>query len=106
MTPTTTQHTWGIEVVWASTADYSSRYYIIREGDATQLGYHRKRDLTVYVLQGIVQLVLERQSKLLQEGETYHLPPGVFHRLCAVKGDATILEVGTQMVDDFVEVKV
>jgi mannose-6-phosphate isomerase len=99
------QHKWGFEVHWADTDKYSGRFFIVKEGEATELGYHRKQDTTVYVLQGLVQLTLEKQTRLLQEGESYHFRPGIIHQISAIKGDATILECGTQALEDFVGVK-
>jgi quercetin dioxygenase-like cupin family protein len=103
--PKATTYTWGTEIVWATNPNYSGRIFVIKEGDSLPLGYHKLHDKTIYVLQGLVQLKLERQSKLLQEGETYHLPAKVIHQLAALQGDATILECGTALLDDFVEVK-
>ena len=103
--PNAITHVWGAEITWAQTPSYSSRIFVIKEGEAMAFGYHKLLDKTIYVLQGLVQLKLERQSKLLQEGETYHLPAKVIHQLGAVQGDATILECGTALLDDFVEVK-
>lgn len=104
MTNTIT-HPWGIEVIWANQSEYHGKFLIIKQGDSTPFGYHKQQDKVIFVLQGIVQLVLEKQSKLLQEGESYHIPTKIFHQLCAVKGDATILESGTKLLNDFVEVK-
>jgi quercetin dioxygenase-like cupin family protein len=99
------QHKWGLEIHWANTKQYSGRFFVIREGEATDFGFHRKQDTTVFVLQGLVQLTLETQTKLLQEGESYHFHPGIMHQLTAIKGDATILECGTEATSDFVAVK-
>jgi quercetin dioxygenase-like cupin family protein len=101
----TKTHPWGTEIVWANQPAYNGRCLVIKEGDATPFGYHRKRDKTIFVLQGIIQLTLERQTRLLQEGESYHFVAGIMHQLVAVKGDATILECGTGLLSDFVEVK-
>lgn len=101
----TTNFKWGYEILWADLKNYSAKCIIIKEGDAVPFGYHKKREKTIMVLQGLVQLILEKQTKLLQAGETYHFPPKILHQLCAVKGDATILECGTELLNDFVEIK-
>lgn len=100
------KHSWGYEIIWGDHLNYSGKCFVIKEGESTPFGYHKKRDITIFILQGVVQLNLERQTKLLQEGEVYHFPPKIFHQICAIKGDATILECGTKIEDDFVEVKV
>jgi quercetin dioxygenase-like cupin family protein len=104
--PNQIDHPWGKEIVWGNQLEYSGRVFVIKEGDSQPFGYHKQRDKTIFILQGIVQLRLERQTKLLQEGETYHLSSRIIHQLCAVKGDATILECGTRLINDFVEVKI
>ena len=99
------QKPWGHECTWAQTESYSSRIMIIREGETLPYIYHKKQDITLFVLQGIVQLVIEGRSKVLNEGDTYHIPPKLMHRIIAMKGDATILEAGTPLLDDVVVVE-
>ncbi len=99
------QTSWGFELVWASTTNYSGKTIIIKEGEQTEFGYCKKTDKTIFVLQGVVNLVLEARTKMLKAGEAYHINPGIMYQLAALKGDATILEAGTSIVDDFIEVK-
>jgi len=95
---------WGVQMTWANTKDYSGSVYIIKEGEQTPFGYYKSRDITILVLQGVVNLVLENRTKMLLEKDTYHINPQIMYQLVAVKGDATILEVGTRITSDFVEV--
>jgi len=97
---------WGNECIWADTKDYSGRIIIIKEGEKTSFGYHKSRDKTILVLQGIVNLVIENKTKLLSEKDTYHINAHIMHQIVAIKGDATILEVGTKLINDFIEVRV
>ena len=98
-------HPWGHEIKWASTEEYSGRIFVITEGERMPYIYHKKRDKSIFVLQGIVQLVVENRNKVLNEGDSYHIPPRVMHRLIALKGDATILEAGTKLTEDVVVVE-
>lgn len=100
-----TQQPWGFELIWANESAYSGRVLIIKQGEATPFVYHKSRNKSIFVLQGIVNLELENRTKLLNEGEQYNIPAKIMHKIIAVKGDATILEAGTQLVDDVVEVK-
>lgn len=100
-----TNHSWGVEILWCNNKQYSGRFFVIREGESTPFGYYKKSDKTIFVLQGLLQLILEKQTKLLQPGEAYHLPQKMFYQLCAIKGDATVLECGTESIDDFVKIK-
>ena len=100
-----TQKSWGFELVWADQDDYSGQVLIIKQGEATPFIYHKTRNKTIFVLQGIVNLELENRTKLLNEGEQYNIPAKIMHKIVAIKGDATILEAGSKLVDDIVEVK-
>lgn len=107
------QTPWGYEGTIISTDLYSSRMIIVHEGERTPYIYHKKRDKTLFVLQGVVQLVLEGGNRLLQEGERYHIRPKIMHRIHALKGDATVIDTGTKfestdiviVSDDFSRVK-
>lgn len=100
-----TSHKWGVEILWASTPQYSGRVLIVKEGERTPYIYHKSRDKTLFILQGVVQLVVEGKNRILNEGEQFHINPKIMHRIHAFKGDATILEAGTELVDDVVVVE-
>jgi len=101
----TKKHLWGHEIVCADRDNYSSRVFVIKEGEKTPYLYHKVREKTIFVLQGIVQAKIEGQSKLLNEGTEIHIPPKVMHGFVAVRGDATILETGTKLVEDEVVIE-
>jgi len=86
---------YGLESVWANTKEYYSKMMIITEGERTPYVYHKRIDKTILVLQGIVNLTTEGTTRTLKEGETRHIMPKIMHRVHAVRGDATVLEVGT-----------
>ena len=96
---------WGFELVWADAKNYYGKTLIIKEGEQTNFGFYKKTDKIIFVLQGAANLVLESRSKILTEGESYHLSPGIMYQLMALKGDVTILETGTSLANDFIEVK-
>ena len=99
------KHIWGHEIIWANTKKYSSLMMVITEGEQTPYIYHKKRDKTLFILQGIVKLIVEGRNKMLQSGDKYHIPPKLMHRMVALEGDATILEVGTPIEDDIIIVE-
>jgi len=99
------QTPWGFDITWVNNDKYSGRVLIVREGEKLPYIYHKKQDITLFILQGIVQLVVEGRNKVLNEGDTYHVPPKLMHRIIALKGDATILEAGTHQEDDVVLVE-
>lgn len=95
---------WGFDGIIVSTDKYSARIMVVNEGKITPYGYNRKQDKTIYVLQGIINLEIEGKTRTIEEGGRYHIRPGVKHSVYAVQGDATIIEVGTKIEDDFIEV--
>jgi quercetin dioxygenase-like cupin family protein len=103
--PTTTSKTlYGFTITYVDTPLYAARALIILENQATAYIYHKKQDLTIFVSQGRVLLTVEGRTKILNEGDSYHLSPKIMFRLAALQGDTTILEVGTKLEDDVVEV--
>jgi quercetin dioxygenase-like cupin family protein len=96
----TNKHLWGHEIIWANRDKYSGRVLVIKEGESTSYVYNKIRDKTIFVLQGIVQAKIEGQNKLLNEGDDLHISPNIMHNFTALRGDATILEAGTKIVDD------
>lgn len=100
-----TKQSWGFEIVFADTEKYSGKTMIILEGEQTPYIYHKKKDKTIFVLQGVVQLIIEGKKRVLQEAQEYHIPPKIMHRITALRGDATILEVGTKIENDIIIVE-
>lgn len=96
---------WGFDITWVNNDKYSSRILLVREGEKLPYIYHKKYDFTLFILQGVVSLLIEGKQKILNEGDTYHIPPKLMHRIIALKGDATILEAGTSQEDDIVLVE-
>ena len=103
--PDYTQQSWGYEMCFASTPFYAAHMLLIKENEQTPYIYHKKRDKTIFVLQGVVVLVEEGKNRTLNQGEQYHISPKLMYRLKALTGDATILEVGTKIEDDIVIVE-
>lgn len=99
------KYPWGSEVIYADTKQYAARMFVVTEGQQTEQLYHKKRDKTIFILQGVVQLTVEGKNRILNAGEKYHLPPKLVHKIVAMQGDAVILEVGTPMEDDIVIVE-
>jgi len=87
---------WGFEGLVVSSDLYSGRILIVLAGERTPYIYHKIRDKTLFILQGVVSLTIEGSTRLLQEGERVHIRPKIMHRIHAVKGDATVLDIGTE----------
>jgi mannose-6-phosphate isomerase-like protein (cupin superfamily) len=96
---------WGFESNIINTELYGSKVLIVLEGESLPYIYHKKRDKTLFILQGVVKLVIEGRTKILNEQDIYRIRPMIKHRLIALGGDVTIIEVGTKIEDDVVIVE-
>ena len=97
---------WGYELIWAHTDHYVGKILHIERGEALSLQYHRKKDETLYVLTGSLDLQIGDTDHALevlqlQPGESIHLPPGRRHRLTA-RETCDVLEASTIEIDDVV----
>lgn len=97
---------WGREEIFAQTDSYVGKVLFIRQGEALSLQYHERKEETLRVLQGEVEVFLGSstealEAEVLRAGAVVHLPPGTLHRLVAVT-DCQLLEVSTNHLDDVV----
>lgn len=101
---------WGYEIIYAASSLYVGKILFVRRGEALSLQYHEKKDETMYLQQGSVEFVTveettgQHQTIVLKEGDVVHVPPGMRHRITALR-DATILEVSTPHLDDIVRLE-
>jgi mannose-6-phosphate isomerase len=97
---------WGYELLWARTDRYVGKILHIEAGEALSLQYHRRKDETLYLMAGTLELEVgddERalQAMVLQPGDAIHMWPGRRHRLAA-RTACDVLEVSTPELDDVV----
>ena len=103
---------WGYEEIWARTDQYVGKMIRIRAGHRLSLQYHQEKEETIRVIEG--QLHLHHQLddctralsvSSLHPGETYHIRPGVSHRLAATENDVLLVEVSTTQLDDVIRLE-
>jgi mannose-6-phosphate isomerase-like protein (cupin superfamily) len=99
---------WGHELIWAQTDRYVGKILHVNRGEVLSLQYHEMKDETLFVVRGRVKLSLrmgEESSELeLMEGQAFHVPPGLIHRLEALE-DSDVAEVSTPELDDVVRLE-
>jgi mannose-6-phosphate isomerase len=100
---------WGHETIWADTDLYVGKILHILEGHALSLQYHEKKDETIFVLSGEMNLVVGPAVDRLEEvrmepGRAYRIRPGTVHRMVAVT-DCEVLEASTPHLDDVVRLQ-
>lgn len=103
---------WGYEHIWGKTDKYVGKLLHINKGERLSLQYHKIKEETIYVLEGMLELVLEEGSRrdmhsvFLEPGDTFHIAPLTIHRFAASQGtDVKLMEVSTIELDDVVRIE-
>ena len=100
---------WGFELIWAKTPTYVGKVLVIRAGQSLSLQYHEKKEETLFVESGELELetgaTLNSLTKMkFEANRAFHVAPGTIHRLHAVT-DCRVFEVSTPELDDVVRLK-
>lgn len=98
---------WGHEEIWAKTDDYVGKIIFINAGQRLSKQFHRKKEETIYVLEGVLINYDEGgNSTLYYPGQSLHISPGTIHRFCAAaKAHVKIVEVSTNYLGDVVRLE-
>jgi mannose-6-phosphate isomerase-like protein (cupin superfamily) len=106
--PTRVEKPWGHELWWAHTDRYVGKILHVKAGHRLSLQYHERKDETIHLWRGELQLVLDEGDGLVEHvmrpGESYHVKPLTRHRMVAIT-DCDILEVSTPEVQDVVRLE-
>lgn len=99
---------WGTELLVAHTEHYTGKVLSMRAGTSGPLQYHERKDETFYLVSGLARVTRDVNGKLvtrpMRAGESYHVPPGVVHRVSAVTA-CVFFEASTPHFDDRVNVE-
>ena len=100
---------WGHEIIWARTGEYVGKVLFIKAGETLSLQYHELKEETMFLESGEVRLEVGDDVRQLQviafpTGSSFHIPPGLLHRLTAIT-DCRIFEVSTPHLSDVVRVQ-
>ena len=100
---------WGYELIWARTDQYVGKILHIRKDHRLSFQYHCVKDETLYLAKGKMTLVTEdtegkRQEVQMVEGDSFHIPPGLKHRMIAIES-CDVFEVSTPQLDDVVRIE-
>lgn len=91
---------WGHELIWATNDKYCGKMMSFNQGARFSMHFHSAKDESWYVLSGkfIVEWIDTKTSeihqKTLKEGDTWHNPPLLPHRLICLE-TGTVVEVST-----------
>jgi mannose-6-phosphate isomerase-like protein (cupin superfamily) len=99
---------WGYELRFAHTDRYAGKLLWIRAGRQLSLQYHERKDESLYVQHGTMELVTgrgaEQRTEMLEAGSARRILPGTVHRFRAVT-DCLLFEVSTPELDDVVRIE-
>jgi oxalate decarboxylase/phosphoglucose isomerase-like protein (cupin superfamily) len=100
---------WGYELHWAITDRYMGKLIHIRAGEALSLQYHERKDESILVLAGLLDLELqdasgEMETHRVAAGVTARVRPRRRHRFVAVE-DTDLIEVSSTEIDDVVRLE-
>jgi mannose-6-phosphate isomerase-like protein (cupin superfamily) len=100
---------WGYEIWFAVTERYAGKIIHIGAGHELSLQYHRRKDESIYVVSGAMELELENeagevQTHQLRPGDCQRILVGRRHRMRALV-DTDICEVSTPDLDDVVRLE-
>jgi len=99
---------WGHELIFAENERYAGKLLVLEAGHRLSLQYHRRKDETIYVLEGEVDLLVDIDGEMreltLRAGDAHRIQPGVSHRMSA-KSRCTLVEVSSPELDDVVRLE-
>jgi mannose-6-phosphate isomerase-like protein (cupin superfamily) len=100
---------WGHEIRWAINDKYLGKILRIEPGQKLSRQYHKVKDETVYVLEGILIMEIGKgdniETNVMMKGTSYRVKPKTVHRFAAPSGGCTLIEVSTPEIDDVVRLE-
>ncbi|MDY7096114.1 MAG: cupin domain-containing protein [Acidobacteriota bacterium] len=101
---------WGYELIFAHTDNYAGKILHVDPGHALSLQYHEQKDETLFLQSGEVDIQIQDGddglvSHRMTAGESFHIRPGVRHRMVAGAAGCDIIEVSTPQLDDVVRLE-
>ncbi len=95
---------WGSELIWAKTDTYVGKILLVNKGCSLSLQYHKMKDETLFIEEGKVLLQVDGAEIILEPKDSYHIKPGVVHRITAIE-TSRIFEASTSELDDVVRIE-
>ena len=95
---------WGYEVVIHNSPDYCMKILNIQEGKELRPHLHLAKRESWYVAEGRALILYSKNrndyQQLLEEGESFQIPPGLIHSVQGMNGPVKIIEASTQHFDE------
>lgn len=101
---------WGCEEIIVATDRYAAKILTILPGARLSKQYHEKKDETIYVVQGTLQLEIGGSASesgeiiFMSPGDVRQIEPGTIHRFSAWHNVVKLFEASTPELTDVVRV--
>ncbi|MBI4041452.1 MAG: cupin domain-containing protein [Deltaproteobacteria bacterium] len=95
---------WGHEIIFAETNSYIGKVLVIEKGERLSLQYHDQKDETIYVAEGLLEVIFNEKTFNLKAGENLHIPPKTKHRLIALE-KTLVFEVSSPHANDLIRLE-
>ncbi len=97
---------WGYELIWAEAETYVGKLLHIERGESLSLQFHERKDETVHLLSGVLDLEIGDAGEPLTHlrmspGDSFRIRPRLRHRMTAVE-TCDVMEASTGEIDDLV----
>lgn len=94
---------------WGRSARYMGKVLHINRGESLSLQYHERKEETILLWEGKMCFEHFKEgeepvSEELRPGDSFHIRPGLRHRMIALE-DCDVFEVSTPEVDDVVRLE-
>ena len=100
---------WGYELIFAHTDRYVGKILHVDAGHALSLQYHERKDETLFLKEGEVELQVEENGEMvsitLRGGDSYRISPFTKHRMVAGASGCDIIEVSSPELDDVIRLE-
>jgi len=99
---------WGYELLFAKTDSYVGKVLYIKAHHRLSLQYHKVKEETILLWSGKMRFIYGKEGdfkeKILNSGDSFHIPPGLIHRMAAIE-DCVVFEVSTPHLEDVVRLE-
>jgi mannose-6-phosphate isomerase-like protein (cupin superfamily) len=98
---------WGSEEWIVNNEKYCGKLLRIKKDHSSSWHFHKLKDEVMYVHNGKVKIIhgynedinhFTNKEIFLQKGESFHIPTGLIHKICALE-DTELFEFSTQHFD-------
>ena len=96
---------WGYEELIELNSKYCLKKLFMKKGHRCSLQYHKKKIETIYVLEGILTIEINKEIINLNPNESKTISVRDIHRMSAVESDVLYLESSTPELEDVIRIE-